>query len=181
MIGSLIGGLVVGGIVSGCMKERKAKKEREAIERRNQRTLLNLASQYSRPQVVTRTVVKEVSNKKLERQVEFFDAFRALDNKLARSATKQGYKGVTNLIKGLEISRLHRDLQNSLKNIRNYRGRLSHDRRKWKDIPAPSAAVMQDLRRAQAWVSNNYDQASRLVYKGKMAFQNQKQKNYGRK
>ena len=72
MIGTLIGGLVIGGIVSSCVKERKAQQEREAFERRNQqaraaRALMNIANQCSRREVVTRTVVKDVSNKKIER------------------------------------------------------------------------------------------------------------------
>jgi hypothetical protein len=176
MIGTLIGGLVIGGIVSSCVKERKAQQEREAVERRNQqaraaRALMNIANQCSRPEVVTRTVVKEVSNKKLERQVEFYDGFRELDNKLARNV-REGYKGVTYLIKGLEVTRSNDNLKNSLKNIRNYRGRLSHDKRKWKDIPAPDDSLMRDLHRAQSWVSNNYSQAGNLVYKGKKAFTN---------
>lgn len=176
MIGTLIGGLVVGGLVSNCVKERKAKQEREAIERRNQqafteRALLGLVNQYSKPKVVTRTVVKEVKNQKLERQVEFYDGFRALDNKLARNV-REGYKGVTYLIKGLEVTNSNYNLRNSLKNIRNYRGRLSHDKSKWKNIPAPDAALMRDLHRAQEWVSNNYSQAGNLVYKGKKAFTN---------
>lgn len=176
MIGTLIGGLVIGGIVSSCVKERKAQQEREAVERRNQqaraaRALMNIANQCSRHEVVTRTVVKEVSNKKLERQVEFYDGFRELDNKLARNV-REGYKGVTYLIKGLEVTRSNDNLKNSLKNIRNYRGRLSHDKRKWKDIPAPDDSLMRDLHRAQSWVSNNYSQAGNLVYKGKKAFTN---------
>jgi hypothetical protein len=176
MIGTLIGGLVIGGIVSSCVKERKAQQEREAVERRNQqaraaRALMNIANQCSRREVVTRTVVKEVSNKKLERQVEFYDGFRELDNKLARNV-REGYKGVTYLIKGLEVTRSNDNLKNSLKNIRNYRGRLSHDKRKWKDIPAPDDSLMRDLHRAQSWVSNNYSQAGNLVYKGKKAFTN---------
>ncbi len=176
MIGTLIGGLVIGGIVSSCVKERKAQQEREAVERRNQqaraaRALMNIANQCSRREVVTRTVVKEVSNKKLERQVEFYDSFRELDNKLARNV-REGYKGVTYLIKGLEVTRSNDNLKNSLKNIRNYRGRLSHDKRKWKDIPAPDDSLMRDLHRAQSWVSNNYSQAGNLVYKGKKAFTN---------
>lgn len=176
MIGTLIGGLVIGGIVSSCVKERKAQQEREAVERRNQRAraaraLMNIANQCSRHEVVTRTVVKEVSNKKLERQVEFYDGFRELDNKLARNV-REGYKGVTYLIKGLAVTRSNDNLKNSLKNIRNYRGRLSHDKRKWKDIPAPDDSLMRDLHRAQSWVSNNYSQAGNLVYKGKKAFTN---------
>ena len=163
MIGTLIGGLVIGGLVSNCVKERKAQQEREAVERRNQqaraaRALMNVANQCFRREVVTRTVVKEVSNKKLERQVEFYDSFRELDNKLARNV-REGYKGVAYLIKGLEVTRSNDNLKNSLKNIRNYRGRLSHDKRKWKDIPAPDDSLMRDLYRAQSWVSNNYSQA----------------------
>lgn len=90
MIGTIIGCLVFGGVVSNYVKERKEKQEREAKGCRNQqafaeRTLLVGVNQYSNPKVVTRTVVKEAKNKKLEKQVEFYDKFRALDNKLARN------------------------------------------------------------------------------------------------
>ncbi len=78
------------------------------------------------------------------------------------------------MIKGLEVTNSNYNLRNSLKNIRNYRGRLSHDKRKWKELHAPDAALMRDLHRAQEWVSNNWSQASKLVYKGKKAFTNYK-------
>lgn len=76
------------------------------------------------------------------------------------------------MIKGLEVTNLNYNLRNSLKNIRNYRGRLSHDKNKWKDIPEPTAMLIKDLHRVQEWVSNNYSQAASLVCKGKKAFTN---------
>jgi hypothetical protein len=170
MIGSLIGGLVVAGLVSSCVKERKAKKEMEAY---TENMFSNIANCYQTPRVVTKTVYTEVKNQKLEIQVEFYDDFRALDNKLAR-VVGEGYKGVAYLINGLKVTKSNSNLIYSLKNIRNYRGRLSHDKRKWKDIPAPDESVMKDLSYAKRWVGNNFSQASNLVYKGKKAFSNKR-------
>ena len=82
MLVTLIGGVVLGGIVSGCAQKKKAQKEREALE-------LELKNQREK-------------DRKLKLQTDFFDAYRALDNKLARMVRK-GYKGVAYLEKGLKI------------------------------------------------------------------------------
>ena len=179
MLGAIIGGLVVGGLISSCVSDNRSRRssvERTSHERthssctqsyRASRT--QTRSQQSKPVVITKTVVKEVTNQKLERQVTFYDEFRELDNKLARNIGK-GYKGVTYLIKGLEVTDANYSLRRSLKNIKNYRGQLSHDKRKWKDIPAPSESIMSDLRRAKDWVYYNSSLAGKLVYKGNKAF-----------
>lgn len=176
MLGTLIGGAVIGGIVSGCVNNRKAKKDwmdRE-LERQG-RVFTQVLTSYSRPKqkVVTKTVVKKVEDPKLKLQVKFFDSFRELDNKLARMV-REGYKGVTYLVKGLEVTHGNQRLINALKNIRNYRNRLSHDKRRWKEFPAPTSSIMEDLRYAQSWVDRNSSDAARLAWKGKTAFNNSK-------
>ena len=176
MLGTLIGGAVIGGIVSGCVQKRKQEAIREKIEAENQRRIISsLFSSYEQTptRVVTKTVVKKVQDPKLKLQVKFFDGFRELDNKLARMV-REGYKGVTYLIKGLEVTHGNQKLINALKNIRNYRNRLSHDKRQWKEFPAPTTTVMEDLRYAQSWVERNSSDAARIAWKGKNAFGNSK-------
>ena len=176
MLGTLIGGVVIGGIVSEYVNNhnRKAKKDwmDQELEREN-RVLKQVLASCSTPSrtTVTRTVVKKVQDPKLALQVKFFDGFRELDNKLARMV-REGYKGVTYLVKGLEVARGNQRLINALKNIRNYRNRLSHDKRQWKEFPAPTSSVMEDLRYAQSWVDRNSSDAARLAWKGKNAFNN---------
>ena len=132
MIETVVGGLVVGGIVSSCVNKIGARR-------------------------------------KLEKQVKFYDAFRELDNQLARNSG-ENFKGVTYLIKGLEVSNTNKSLIASLKNIRNYRGRLSHDRLKWANIPAPDKITMKDLRFVRLWVKRHKAYAKSLVNKGEQAF-----------
>ena len=171
MIGTIIGGIVLGGVIANYNEKKRQKREEESEAARCYREL------YDRYQSLHSSVAAcyaekvqaENADKKLKRQVEFFDEFRELDNKLARSIRK-GFKGVTYLIKGMEVAKSNRDLQNCFKSIRNYRGQLSHDKRKWKDIPAPSDSLMNDLYQAKRWVENNYSYASHLVYKGERAF-----------
>ena len=184
MLGTLIGGAIIGGIVTGCAKNKasKVKAERE-LERQSQvlERFLSSPSSYSSSgtRVVTKTVVKKVEDPKLKLQTSFFDKFRALDNQLARM-TRDGYKGVTNLIKGLEVTHGSERLIRALKNIRNYRNRISHDKRQWKQMPAPTPALMGDLRYAQGWVNDNTAKAGQLAWKGKNAFarMNSKHSNY---
>ena len=146
MILSLLG-LAVGGagIVSGCAGAMKAKKEQKAAEAQLRKV--------------------QVRNKKLEQQTAFFDGFRELDNRLGRMI-RRGYKGVAYLAHGLVITHGNQRLINALTNIRNYRNSLTHDKRKWKDFPAPTPAIMQDLRYSTRWVDNNENDAARLVWKG---------------
>ena len=168
MIGSIIGGIVIGGLISSSLDNRSRNKELEAQNARL-RKMCNQALEASMSSSSTRESRGTRVDAKLERQVEFFDEFRSLDNRLARNV-REGYKGVTYLIKGMDVSRTNQGIKNCLKNIRNYRGQLSHDKRKWKNIPAPSESLMNDLKRAKNWVDSNYSYASKLVYKGKSAF-----------
>ena len=177
MIGTFIGGLVVGGVVSKCVKGHKEKQKAE-YERRKQeyyvkRALYKIVNESSQSGLVTKTSVQGGASLKLQKQVVFFDKFREIDNKLARNV-REGFKGVTYLINGLEVTHSNDNLKNRLKNIRNYRGMLSHDRKKWRDIPEPSSSLMSDLHFAIRWIENHNSQAARLVYKGKNAFENRK-------
>ena len=149
MIVTLLSGVVVGGIVSGCVEAHKAKKEREKLQEQLR--------------------IQQAKDRKLKLQVEFFDAFRELDNKLAR-VVREGFKGVTYLINGVAAVRFNYRLIEALKNVRNYRGRLTHDKTKWVYIPAPTPSIMKDLYYAQAWVERNYSAAAKLVWKGREAF-----------
>ncbi|MBE5731843.1 MAG: hypothetical protein E7353_02305 [Clostridiales bacterium] len=150
MLGAILGGMLIGGIVSSCAGRSRANKQIEIIQ---------------------------ANDRKLKKQVEFYDEFRELDSRLARNV-REGYKGITYLIKGLEVSHYNYDLINKLKNIRNYRGRLSHDRKKWRDIPEPSRSLMNDLMIAKDWVDDNFITAGKLVYKGKKAFENKNNRYY---
>lgn len=175
MLGTLLGGVLIGSVVSGCVQKRK-QEERSRQEAERQRRIVSriMTSTYTAPQrVVTKTVVKKVQDPKLKLQVSFFDGFRALDNKLARMV-REGYKGVSYLIKGLEVTRGNQSLIKALKNIRNYRNKLSHDKRQWKSFPAPTSSVMADLHYAQSWVNKNSSEAARITWKGKNAFGNPK-------
>ena len=153
MIGTIIGGLVVGGMVA---EYAKSKKDAKAAKSKN----------YAQTIVIHQTV-----DKKLNKQVNFFDKYRALDTELARYV-REGFKGVTYLEKGLEVSRTNNSLKQSLRNIRNYRNKLSHDKRQWKNIEEPSSTIMSDLGKAISWVNCNRNLAANMVYKGKKAFSN---------
>ena len=146
MIVTLLSGVVVGGIVSGCVEAHKAKKEREKLQEQLR--------------------IQQAKDRKLKLQVEFFDTFRELDNKLAR-VVREGFKGVTYLINGVAAVRFNYRLVGALKNVRNYRGRLTHDKRKWVYIPAPTPSTMKDLHYVQTWVERNYSEAAKLVWKGR--------------
>ena len=177
MIGSIIGGIIIGGIASNLIERKRERKFESECNENFRRLISGMGSRTS-----SRSTENKSVNQKYQRQIEFFDSFRELDNKLARMV-RQGYKGVTYLVKGMEITRFsNQNLLNSFKNIRNFRNQLSHDKRKWCDVPAPSASVMSDLRRAVAWVRENYSYASSLTYKGLQAFKNggsQKKSSHG--
>ena len=163
MLGTIIGGIIIGGVASNII-ERKREKRFEAECRENFRRMISDVSKSS-----STSESKDV-DQKYERQIEFFDDFRRLDNRLARGVNK-GYKGVTYLVKGMEVTRFSdRGLIYALKNIRNFRNKLSHDKRRWCEVEAPSASIMADLRRAENWVNSNYSYASTLTYKGFKAF-----------
>ena len=149
MLGVLLGGAVIGGMVSNCIGGKRARRESDELE------LMFL--------------MQQAQNNKLQAQITFFDEFRALDNQLARFV-REGYKGVTYLIKAMEIMYDDEDMINAVKAVRNYRNRLSHDRNKWAAIPAPSAYVMKTLRALQRWTDENMSEVGRLVWKGKNAF-----------
>lgn len=175
MLGSLIGGIILGGAAVGYAERKRKKDEFDLYEchEKGYRLLSDCLTTYVSTNKSTGKSQNTRVDKKLERQVKFFDEFRALDNRLARNV-REGYKGVTYLIKGMDVAKFNRDLQNCFKNIRNFRNQMSHDRRKWKDIPAPSDSLMNDLYRAKKWVDNNSSYAGSLVYKGKKAFSNSK-------
>ena len=149
MIVTLLSGVVVGGIVSGCVEAHKAKKEREKLQEQLR--------------------AQQAKDRKLKLQVEFFDAFRELDNKLARMIGA-GKKGVAYIVNGLTITHASEKVMRAFKNIRDYRNQLSHDKRKWIHVPAPTPSIMKDLYYAQAWVERNYSAAAKLVWKGREAF-----------
>ena len=149
MIVTLLSGAVVGGIVSGCVEAHKAKKEREKLQEQLR--------------------IQQAKDRKLKLQVEFFDSFRELDNKLARMIGA-GKKGVAYLVNGLTITHASEKSMRAFKNIRDYRNQLSHDKRKWIHVPAPTPSIMKDLHYAQAWVERNYSAAAKLVWKGREAF-----------
>ena len=173
MLGTILGGMVLGGIVTSVVKGKREKEQR----RRDEETAKKVFSQIMQaqgqrrinvePRIKTKVIVR--TDPKLEKQVDFFDDFRALDNKLARMVN-EGYKGVTYLINGMYANKSHYDMREKLKNIRNYRGRLTHDKKKWASIPAPSDSVMRDLKIAIKWVDENYSLSAKLVYKGKSSF-----------
>jgi leucyl aminopeptidase (aminopeptidase T) len=149
MVVTLLSGVVIGGIVSGCAGAHKAKKEREELQEQLR--------------------IQKAKDRKLKLQVEFFDSFRELDNKLARMIGV-GKKGVAYLINGLTITHASEKATRAFKNIRDYRNQLSHDKRKWIHVPAPTPSIMKDLHYAQAWVERNYSAAAKLVWKGREAF-----------
>ena len=151
MLGAILGGMLIGGIVSSCASRNRTNKQIEIMQE---------------------------AERKLKKQVEFYDEFRELDNRLARNV-REGYKGITYLIKGLEVSNYNYDLIKRLKNIRNYRGRLSHDRNKWRDIPEPSRSLMNDIMKAKEWVDDNFITAGKLVFKGKKSYENTNMRYYG--
>ena len=179
MIGSLIGGMIVGGVAANYIEKKRKEKDFFEKSERELRQLMDYtirhfntsagSSTSNRSNTSARTNTTKSTDTKLQKQVEFFDEFRSLDNKLARNV-REGYKGVTYLIKGMDVTNSNANVKNSLKNIRNYRNQLSHDKRKWKDVPAPTSSLMSDLHKAINWVNSNYSYAGKLVYKGKNAF-----------
>lgn len=177
MIGAILGAVVIGALVDAyCNSSRKIsyweycnihKKEYELKQKELElaRTEQRLKQSYSR----------------IEKQVVFFDTFRALDCSLARYVG-EGYKGVTYLIKGMyEQKGTYSNMIGIFKNIKNYRGQLSHDKRKWVNIPAPSDNLLRDMDWAVQWFNKNKNLAGRLVYAGKKAFVKQNQAKLNQK
>ena len=172
MIGTILGGLVIGGLISNYIKDRREEREKEetkALFSIADTTQRNIEYRPVQPRVVTKTVVKRVSDPLITKKVEFFDTYRDLDVRLARYIGR-GQKGVAYLINGLKTKRQNYDMMNRLKEVRNYRNKLSHDKRKWRYIEAPSNYVMRSLRYVCEWASENERQAANFVAAGKADF-----------
>ena len=161
MIGAILGCVAVGGLVTGQVQKRKAQKLNEELK--------------------AKLLAQKASDTKLKKQVKFYDTYRALDNQLARLSTREGSKGMAYLIHGLEVQHSNPRLLNCLKNARNYRNQLSHDKRQWAKIPAPTAETVADLKYVESWVNRNLTLAGRIVWKGKEAFARAGQVNHQRK
>lgn len=155
MLGTIIGGIVVGGILTEYIQSKKEEKRSKSQVKNYTKTV----------------VVKESVDTMLQRKVCFYDQYRELDNKLARYV-REGYKGVAYLKNGLRVSKSNSNLQNRLRNIKDYRNKLSHDKRRWVNIESPSNALMSDLAAVISWVKQNENYAAKMVYKGKKAYEN---------
>ena len=183
MIGQILSGIILGGFITNKVQQRRneqelreIQQERERLKARERQERLEIAKKQERlaralSAVQCNVLAKNQTKTKADKQIEFFDMFRAFDNKLARNV-KDGFKGVTYLINGLHGKDANEKLKQALKNIRNYRGRLSHDKKKWKDIPAPTEALMNDLKYVINWEKKNSALATKLVFKVKRYLQN---------
>ena len=175
LVGAIIGGAIVGICSNNKKSSQQDAKRAQLIRSYNKSICRQTPYIYQVTPKQTKDSLYYETTQKFARQINFFDEFRALDNKLSRMVRK-GYKGITYLINGLEKAHMNPRLVSALKNIRNYRNILCHDKRAWTNVAEPANSVMSDLYLARNWVSQNEADACHLVWRGLNAFRARQQR-----
>lgn len=192
VIGLLVGALAtVIGCGIGCntaikQADKKAKERKEAEKRaaQSQRDALAardrkiqqqqalIARQDREKQQLASSLARAVSNHSTnvrtntqQAKISFFDSYRAFDTYVARLAG-QGSGGVTFLIRSMQRNTTDKkmlSLVSTLKQMRNYRNILSHNRNKWRDLPDPQFAFTSTIDRAKSIIESEKKHYAKML------------------
>ncbi len=151
MLGLLLGALAVGAICSYSDHNSSVYKKKE-----------NNSNTQGRNYIQYRQVYVNETEK-----VTFFDNYRALDNYLGRLVGK-GSGGVTLLIntikhRGVNNSELE-SIYNDLRNVRDYRNNLAHNKNQWNQLPNPRSSYNQILSKVRNVVVRNESSVAKAMY-----------------
>ncbi len=104
-----------------------------------------------------------------ERKVRFYDTYRKLDRYLAGMVNAES-GGISLLIQTTNYlwkrtgnSNCH-FIASTLENIRAYRNRISHNERRWAEIPDVSSETISALETIYNWVWENSDEVEDMLW-----------------
>lgn len=155
MLGAIIAGTIAGFAVMGACASKREKEERKS----------NQGCSYSSHYSVS------YGGNDYEKKVDFFDAYRSLDNYLA-SFVGENYRGIIYLRSGfigyakMGYHKLY-EIVDKLNDCRKYRNYIGHDKSKWSTLKDPEDWMEPFLRSMLSVATNRSHEIVVMVEEGK--------------